>query len=52
VDINSTSPVDNTSVPAAVLQALFEFSDKYPVAVKLQVQANRNGYSLADPGSF
>ena len=52
VDITSPSPALNTSVPAAVLQALFEFSDKYPVAVKLQVQANRNGYSPADPGSF
>ena len=52
VDINSTSPVVNTSAPAAVLQALLVFSDKYPVMVKLLVQANRNGYSPADPGSF
>ena len=49
VDVNSSTPVANTSVPASVLQALFYFSDKYPVAVKLQVQANRNAYSLQDP---
>jgi hypothetical protein len=52
VDITSTSPVVNTSAPATVLQALFEFSDKYPVTVKLLVQTNRNGYSPANPGSF
>ena len=52
VDITSTSPVVNASAPAAVLQALFEFSDKYPVTVKVLVQANRNGYSPADPGTF
>lgn len=52
VDITSPSPAPNTTLPSKVLQALFEFSDKYPVAVKLQVQANRNGYSPKDPGSF
>lgn len=52
VDITSASPAVNTSAPAAVIQALFQFSDKYPVTVKVLVQANRNGYSPADPGSF
>jgi hypothetical protein len=48
-DINSATPVVNTSAPAAVLNALFQFSDKYPVSIKLLVKANRNGYSPADP---
>jgi hypothetical protein len=52
VDVNSASPVVNASAPTAVLQALLLFSDKYPVTVKLAVQANRNGYSPADPGTF
>jgi hypothetical protein len=49
VDINSTTPVVNTSAPSAVLNALFQFSDKYPVTIKLLVKANRNAYSIADP---
>jgi hypothetical protein len=49
VDINSTTPVINTSAPAAVLNALFQFSDKYPITIKLLVKANRNAYSLPDP---
>ena len=49
VDINSASPVINTSAPAPVLSALFQFSDKYPITIKLLVKANRNAYSTADP---
>ena len=49
VDINSSSPVINTSAPAQVLNALFQFSDKYPITIKLLVKANRNAYSIADP---
>jgi hypothetical protein len=49
VDINNNTSIINTSAPAAVLDALFQFSNKYPVAVKLLVNANRNGYSLPDP---
>jgi hypothetical protein len=49
VDINSATPQVNTSAPAAVINALFQFSDKYPVSVKLLVHANRNAYSIADP---
>jgi hypothetical protein len=49
VDINSTTPIVNVSAPANVLDALFQFSNKYPVAIKLLVNANRNAYSLVDP---
>lgn len=49
VDINSTSPVINGSAPAAVIDALFQFSNKYPVTLKLIIKANRNGQSPADP---
>jgi hypothetical protein len=47
-DINSTNPV-NASAPAAVLNALWQFSNKYPVSLKLLVKANRTGGSIADP---
>lgn len=49
VDVNSVTPVVNSSAPAAVLNALYRFSDKYPVTIKLLVKANRNAYSIADP---
>jgi len=49
VSINSASPVVNTSAPADVLDAMFQFSNKYPVSIKLLVKANRSGNSLADP---
>ncbi len=49
VDINSTTPQVNTSAPAAVINALFQFSNKYPVSLKLLIKANRNAYSIADP---
>jgi hypothetical protein len=49
VDINSATPVINTSAPAAVINALFQFSDKYPITIKLLVKANRNAYSPTDP---
>jgi hypothetical protein len=49
VNINSTTPQVNTSAPAAVINALYQFSDKYPVSVKLLVKANRNQYSIPDP---
>jgi hypothetical protein len=48
-DINSTTPVANNSAPANVINALWQFSDKYPVSIKLVVKANRNAYSVADP---
>ncbi len=49
VDENSSTPVTNGSVPAAVVEALWQFSNKYPVAIKIVVKANRNAYSPADP---
>ena len=49
VDINSAAPVINASAPAAVINALYQFSDKYPVTIKLLVKANRNAYSITDP---
>ena len=49
VDINATSPSINISAPAAVINALFQFSNKYPVMLKLAVKANRNAVSLVDP---
>jgi len=49
VSINSTTPVVNTSAPADVLDAMFQFSNKYPVSIKLLVRANRSGHSIADP---
>jgi hypothetical protein len=48
-NINSTTRVVNSSAPAAVINALYQFSDKYPVMIKLLVSANRNAYSIADP---
>ena len=49
VDINSSNPQANTSAPAAVINALWQFSNKYPVSIKLLIKANRNAYSIADP---
>jgi hypothetical protein len=48
-DINSPVPVVNTSAPSAVIDALFQFSNKYPVSIKLLIKANRSGHSVADP---
>jgi hypothetical protein len=47
--INSSTPSANTSVPPDVLDALFHFSDKYPVMLNLRVKANRNAVSPQDP---
>ena len=49
VDENSTSPVANTSAPDAVIQALFQMSNKYPVMIRLLVKANRTGSTLSNP---
>lgn len=49
VSINSSVPVVNNSAPASVLDALFHFSDKYPVMLSLEVKANQNGVSRDDP---
>jgi hypothetical protein len=49
VDINSSSPVMNTSAPVNVINALFQLSNKYPVTIKLLVKANRSTNGPADP---
>jgi len=49
VSINSTSPVTNTSAPSAVINAEFQFSNKYPITIKLLIKANRTGNSPIDP---
>jgi len=49
VDINSTSPTQNNAAPASVINALFQFSNKYPVMLKLLIKANRNAKSPSDP---
>ncbi|HEY5371055.1 MAG TPA: hypothetical protein VIJ75_18880 [Hanamia sp.] len=51
VSINSNVPSVNTSTPANVLDALYHFSDKYPVMLSLEIKANRNAVSPKDPGS-
>jgi hypothetical protein len=48
-DINSIIPVVNTSAPTTVIDALFQFSNKYPISIKLLVKANRSGHSIPDP---
>ncbi len=48
--INSNAPSANTTAPATVLDALFHFSDKYPVMLTLEVKTNRNAVSPKDPG--
>ncbi|HEY5406309.1 MAG TPA: hypothetical protein VIJ92_04440 [Ginsengibacter sp.] len=49
VSINSNVPSVNTSAPSDVLDALFYFSDKYPVMLDLEVKANTNAASPKDP---
>jgi hypothetical protein len=49
VSINSDVPVINNSAPSNVIDALFQFSDKYPVMMNLVVKANRNAISPKDP---
>jgi len=49
VDINSTSPVVNTSAPTAVINAEWQMSNKYPITIKLLIKANRTGASPVDP---
>ena len=39
----------NTSAPSAVIDALFQMSNKYPVMVDLRASGNTTGTSLPDP---
>jgi hypothetical protein len=50
LSINDSFTVVNTSAPPDVLDALFHFSDKYPVMINLEMHANVNAESLPDPG--
>ncbi len=50
ISINdSTNTTKNNSVPAKVVNALFHFSDKYPIKVKLKITPNTTGKSIPDP---
>lgn len=49
VSVNSNFPIPNNAVPVEVAEALFQFSNKYPVFLKLAINANRNGSSPPDP---
>ena len=47
--VNSLTPFANVSAPGSVINAMFQFSNKYPVTIKLRVKANRNAFSPKDP---
>ncbi|XZF16226.1 hypothetical protein ACTHGU_08815 [Chitinophagaceae bacterium MMS25-I14] len=49
VSINDNAATVNTSAPTDVIDALFQMSNKYPVAVKLLVRSNITGTSPVDP---
>jgi hypothetical protein len=49
---DSTTNGSNTSAPSPVVNALFEFSNKYPVMLSLLVYPNTTGHSLPDPDLF
>jgi hypothetical protein len=46
---DSTSCGLNTSAPSNVINALFQFSNKYPVLLELGITPNKTGKSPADP---
>ena len=46
---DSINSFKNTTVPDSVLNALFRFSDKYPIMVSLVANMNMTGTSLPDP---
>ncbi|HSZ24561.1 MAG TPA: T9SS type A sorting domain-containing protein [Cytophagaceae bacterium] len=47
ISINDNSSFPNTSAPDSVLNAIYTFSDKYPVAIKLGITYNTKGYGPA-----
>jgi hypothetical protein len=50
IDINDSTSIKNTAAPDSVIEALFQFSNKYPIMIKLSVKANRSAAgSVADP---
>lgn len=48
ISINDKNPA-NTSAPAEVIEALYQFSNKYPVMLDLEVTPNTSGISPKDP---
>jgi len=49
VSINNSNGHVNTSAPAEVIEALYQFSNKYPVMIQLAVTSNTTGKSPKDP---
>ena len=49
ISINNNTTIANTSLPVDVLDALYNFSNKYPVIACLEISSNTNGKSVADP---
>ncbi|HXS35255.1 MAG TPA: hypothetical protein VN721_01030 [Flavipsychrobacter sp.] len=49
ISVNDSSSVKNFSAPSNVINALFQFSNKYPVMVDLAVTSNTTGVSPTDP---
>jgi len=49
ISINDSSTVKNSSAPSNVVNALFQFSNKYPIMVDLALTSNTTGVSPADP---
>ncbi len=49
VSINDNSTFVNNAAPSAVINALFNFSNKYPVMMQVEVAPNTAGISLPDP---
>lgn len=49
LSVNDSMPLPNTSAPAGVIDALFRFSNKYPVMLSLEMMPNTTGQSPADP---
>ena len=47
--INNNTPVTNISLSPEVLDALYNFSNKYPVIASLEISSNTTGKSVADP---
>lgn len=49
MSINDSSVYTNTTAPAEIIDALFQFSNKYPITLQLLIHPNTNGSSLTDP---
>jgi len=49
ISITDSSVVKNKSAPDSVIEALYQFSNKYPVMLSLVLSSNVTGQSLPDP---